>query len=249
MNDLKAQWEAEEKFSFKGWDFSHIDTRWDCPEPPWNYQKIVKSHLKNTDILLDMGTGGGEILREINHIYENTYATEAFAPNYELCKKELSSLGITVVQTHTDDKLPFENSFFDCIINRHESFDLNEVDRALKPGGYFITQQVGNKNDLEIAECLVGNFVPHSSKHTLSNYINTLEKLGYEIITKDEFLYSVKFFDVGALVYYAKIIVWEFPGFTVESHLDKLNCFQREIDEKGFIEGTGHRFLIVARKL
>ena len=45
----------------------------------------------------------------------------------------------------------------------------------------------------------------------------------------------------------AKIIVWEYPGFSVMTHLDKLLDCHREIEEKGFLEATGHRFLIVAR--
>lgn len=248
-NELIKQWEAEENFAFQGWDFSHIDNRWDCPNPPWDYQSIVKSHLKDTDILLDMGTGGGEVLLSIGHPYKRTYATEAYVPNFELCKRELSPLGITVAQTYIDDKLPFENEFFDFIINRHESFDLTEVNRTLKHGGYFITQQVGNKNDCEFSQMLIDGFVPHSSNHTVENYTNTLKQLGFQIMKIDEIHYPVKFFDVGALVYIAKIVVWEFPDFSVKKCLDKLFACQDEVEKNGFIKGTGHRFIFVARKL
>jgi len=58
----------------------------------------------------------------------------------------------------------------------------------------------------------------------------------------------VKVYDVGALVFMAKVIVWEYPGFSVNTHLDKLFECQRELEENGFLEATGHRFLIVARK-
>ena len=253
--ELIKQWKAEEKFAFQGWDFSHIDSRWDCPEPPWDYLAIIKTYLKDTDILLDMGTGGGEILLTIGHPHKNTYVTEAYEPNYELCMKVLSPLGITVARTYTDedfntdDKLPFEDNLFDVIISRHESFDLKEVDRALKPGGYFITQQVGNKDGVEYMQRLNDGFVSHSPTHTLTRYTDELSSMRYQIIDTDEALYPVKFFDVGALVYFAKIIVWEFPGFSVTSHLDKLLDCQREIDEKGFLQGTGHRFYLVSRKV
>jgi len=55
-------------------------------------------------------------------------------------------------------------------------------------------------------------------------------------------------FDVGALVYWAKNIPWQFPGFSVKTHLDQLLDCQREIEEVGFLQSTGHRFLIVAQK-
>ena len=247
--ELLQEWEIEENFAFQGWDFSHIDGRWDCPSLPWDYKTIVKSYLKDDHILLDMGTGGGEILLTINHPYKNTYATEAYAPNFELCKRVLSPLGITVAQTYPDDKLPFEKDSFDFIINRHESFDLEEVTRVLKPGGYFFTQQVGNQNDLEFFQMLNDGFIPRYSNHTTDNYTNTLTRLGYQIIVRDEVTFPVKFFDVGALVYYAKIIVWNFPDFSVKKCFDRLCECRREIETNGFLQGTGHRFLLGARKV
>jgi SAM-dependent methyltransferase len=253
--ELIKQWEAEENHAFQGWDFSYINGRWDEPNPPWDYISVVKTYLKDTDILLDMGTGGGEILLSLNHPYKNTYATEAYTPNFELCKKVLSPLGITVVQTYTDenlnadDKLPFDDDSFDVIINRHESFDLLEVNRTLRRGGYFITQQVGNKNTNEFMQRLNDvDFVFDRTRHTVERYTTELKDIGFSIVKTDEAEYPVKVYDVGAFVFYAKVIVWEYPGFSVKTHLDKLYDCQKEIEEKGFLDGTGHRFLIVARK-
>jgi len=93
------------------------------------------------------------------------------------------------------------------------------------------------------------DFVYSTPSHTLDNYVNTLSGLGHKILQTDECLYPVKFYDVGALVFYAKVIVWEFPGFGVEMHFDKLLECQRMVEEKGFLQGTGHRFLIVAQKV
>ena len=250
--ELIKQWELEEEFVLQGWDFSHIDGRWDSPGPPWDYRAIVKSYLKNTDILLDMGTGGGEILLTIGHPHENTYVTETYVPNFELCENVLSPLGITVIQTYNDEtrlgKLPFQNNFFDFIINRQEYFDLQEVDRILKRGGYFITQQIGNENNFELKQRLNGACDFRRPAHEMDAYANTLIDLGYQIIKAEQVQYPVKFYDVGALVYWAKCIVWEFPGFSVKTHLDKLFDCHREIMENGFLQGTGHRFIIVAQK-
>ena len=252
--ELIQQWEAEEAFAFQGWDFSHLNGRWDSSEPTWNYKEEINSYLEDTDTLLDMGTGGGEFLLTLGHPYIKTFATEAYKPNFELCMKTLAPLGITVKQTYTDenlnadDKLPFDNDFFDVIINRHESFDLNEVYRTLKRGGYFITQQVGNQSNRQLMQKLNDNYDPYIPHHTLDNYVESLSSLGFQIIKTDETIYPVKIFDVGALVFYAKIIIWEFPGFSVKTHLEKLLDFQHDINDKGYIESTDHRFLIVARK-
>lgn len=54
---------------------------------------------------------------------------------------------------------------------------------------------------------------------------------------------------MGAFVWFARIIEWEFPGFSVEKCFDRLLQMQKVIETDGKIEGTTHRFLIVARKL
>ena len=242
------RWEEEENLPLLGWDFSHIDGRWESPALPWDYTAVVREYLRDTDTLLDIGTGGGEVLLSLGHPHKNTSVTEAYPPNLELCRNKLSPLGITVAQTYDDDMLPFEDKSFDFIINRHESFFPSEVDRTLKSGGYFITQQVGNRNDRELAERLTDAFVPFFSAHRIENYADIFKGYGYRIIRAEEFHYPVKFFDVGALVFCAKAFVWEFIGFSVKSCLDRLFECQREIEENGFIQGTQHRFLLAAQK-
>ena len=46
-----------------------------------------------------------------------------------------------------------------------------------------------------------------------------LFKMGYSIIKTDEAQYPVKFYDVGALVFWAKVIVWEFPAFLTKHNV------------------------------
>lgn len=94
--ELKKEWESEEEFSFKGWDFSHISGRWKSEDLPWDYYSIVTPYLKATDTLLDMGTGGGEFVLSLGHPHDLTSITESYEPNVELCNRELAPLGITV---------------------------------------------------------------------------------------------------------------------------------------------------------
>ena len=247
---LLRQWKKEEEdFQLKGWDFSYLDGRMSSPNPPWDYKTIINSYLKSSDILLDMGTGGGEVLLTIGHPHKNTYITEAYEPNFELCKSKLSPLGITVKQTFCDDKLPFENEFFDFIINRHESFGLSEVSRVLKRGGYFFTQQVINRNCFELAQILNGKVELDIPNHCIEKYIEALEQIGFQVIIKDEVEVPVKFFDMDAVIFYAKAIPWEIPSFSVETHFEKLLKIQRMIEADGFFQATSGRFLLAARKL
>ena len=137
--ELLAQWREEANRGMKGWDFSHIQDRYLVDPLPWNYVERVKEFLRPGVRLLDMGTGGGEVLLSLRHPYQLTSVTEGWEPNLELCRKKLSPLGITV-KSYDSEKapaLPFGDDSFDLVIDRHESYDLAEVHRVLKNGGFF----------------------------------------------------------------------------------------------------------------
>ena len=247
---LKEEWIAEENAAFQGWDFSRLNGRWEEEALKWDYIEIVQEYLKSDDVLLDMGTGGGEILLTIKHPYHLTYVTEAYAPNAELCQKTLAPLGIHVYQVYGDynENLPFENEMFDVVINRHESFDMKEVNRILKPDGFFITQQVGSENNLNMRKALLPDAGQPFPNHTLENNINIIRDNGFNIILRDECFPAVKIFDAGAVVFYAKIVEWEYPDFSVERYFSRLTEIQKQIESNGFFENKGHRFIITARK-
>jgi len=248
--ELKTFWLSEEKKVFKGWDFSYIDDRTEEEPLPWSYDQIVKGYLKSDMKLLDMGTGGGEYLLTLKHPYENTYATEAYPPNVELCQKSLSPLGITVKQVFDDKELPFENQQMDIIINRHESFDMKEIARILKPGGIFITQQVGGSNNKALSKRLIREFEEViGCEHDLLHNQELVKKEGFEILKGEEYFPYLRFFDIGALVYFAKIIEWEFPDFSVEKCIDRLYDLEELREKQGFVESTEHRFILVAKNI
>ncbi|MGO1369196.1 hypothetical protein [Senegalia sp. (in: firmicutes)] len=84
-----------------------------------------------------MGTGGGEFLLTLNHPYKLTSVTETYKPNIELCKKKLTPLGIEVKQIIEDSNIPYSNDKFDIVINKHESFAINEVKKNIKKRWFF----------------------------------------------------------------------------------------------------------------
>lgn len=247
-NKLKEQWLLEENAVFQGWDFSHLDGRWSSDAIKWDYSEIILAFLNDGHVLLDMGTGGGEFLLTLNHPHHLTHVTESYPPNFDLCLKKLAPLGIDVKQVFDDNHLPFEDETFDIIINRHESFDMSELNRILKPKGIFITQQVGGENSVDLSETLIPGFVRRFSDHTLAKNVEIIKKQGFDILLQEEDFPKTKFYDIGAVVYFAKVIEWEFPNFSVESCFPELCELQRQLDEKGFIENSEHRFIIVARK-
>lgn len=239
-------WKAEEEHAFSGWDFSHLAGRQKSDPLPWDYRGEVLDGLKPEHRLLDMGTGGGEFLRTLAHPPENTAVTEGYAPNLALCRERLAPLGVDVREWSGDGPLPFADGLFDRVINRHECFSADEAARVLKPGGWFVTQQVGGQNCIDLRKRL--GFAPPPSAHDLAHNVELLRRAGFEILRAQECFNPCRFFDTGALVFHARVIEWEFPGFTVERCFDRLLDVQREIGARGFIEATEHRFLVVARR-
>ncbi|MBO4484968.1 MAG: methyltransferase domain-containing protein [Lachnospiraceae bacterium] len=250
IEKLRKEWEDEEKIAhIHGWDFSHIHGRYDEEDDlPWDYRQIIDEYLTDDMKLLDFDTGGGEFLLSLGHPYGNTAATEGFPPNVELCKETLLPLGIDFKPCDDESNIPFANNSFDIFINRHGSFDPKEAYRILKSGGLFITQQVGGQNDRELVEMVLPDVPRSHPELELSVQRKCFEEAGFDIIRGEETFRPIRFFDVGAFVWFARIIEWEFPGFSVEKCFDRLLKMQETIDRTGAAEGTIHRYLIVARK-
>ena len=74
------------------------------------------------------------------------------------------------------------------------------------------------------------------------------QEAGFRILRGEEAFRPIRFFDVGALAWFARIIQWEFPDFSVDTHLENLLDAQKILEEGGSIDGSIHRFLLVAKK-
>jgi len=240
---------AEANSEFEGWDFSYIESTGRMKEFPlsWNYRNEIIMRVKQAKSMLDMGTGGGEFLSTLTSFPKYTCATEGYEPNVEIARQRLEPLGIKVFKVKDDDKLPFEDETFELVINKHESYSENEVNRILKKSGIFITQQVGGLNDKEINELLGASEFEHYN-WSLKTANALLLKEGLNIIEQKEDITKTRFYDIGAIVYYLKAVPWQVPDFTVEKYFEKLVNIHNTIEENGYVDFTCHRFLIIAEK-
>ena len=243
-------WKAEERIAhIHGWDFSHIEGRYTQQDDlPWDYREVIEKYRSDRDKLLDIDTGGGEFLLSLCHPHENTAVTEGYAPNIALCRETLEPLGITVCEADAEKALPFADASFDLVLNRHGSFCAEEIFRVLKPGGVFLTQQVGAENDRALTQLLLGNVPLPFPENTLSNTVERFGKAGFTILEAQEAFRPIRFYDVAALVWFAHVIEWEFPNFSVKKCLPQLLAAQKILEENGCIEAMTQRFLLVAKK-
>lgn len=241
--------QEEEIAHIHGWDFSHIHGRYEEESDlPWDYEKIVRGYLFPDKQLMDYDTGGGEFLLSLGHPYNNTAATEGYAPNVEVCKERLVPLGVQFKECQNPKDIPFADEAFDVMINRHGDFEPNEIHRLLRENGVFITEQVGGDNDRDLVEMVLPNTQKPFPELYLKLQKKRFEDAGFQILKAEEAYRPIRFYDVGAFVWFAHIIEWEFPDFSVAKCFDELLKMQEIIDRDGFVEGTIHRYLIVATK-
>ena len=249
-NELVRAWKEEERIAYiHGWDFSHIEGRYqEDTDFPWNYRQVIQEYLTPEMKLLDIDTGGGEFLCALGHPYSNTAATENYTPNVQLCMQTLSRLGIDFRPSDGKGELPFEDGSFDIVINRHGDFNPYEIYRVLKPGGFFVTQQVGAENDRELVKLVCGKTALPFPEQYADKAAEAFREAGFSILRQEQCFRSIRFYDVGALVWFARVICWEFLDFSVDTHLENLWKAQRVLEESGCVEGRTHRFLLVAQK-
>ena len=236
------------KQEIQGWDFSFIEGRIQEEEPGWNYREIVSAWIKPEIYLLDMGTGGGEFLASLSALPESTFATEGYSPNVPTARKKLEPLGIQVIEISDTLKLPFDDHYFDLVINRHEAYAPKEVYRILKRGGRFITQQVGGENNFRLNELIQDNPTKSFEKWNLDNAVKELEIAGFEIDERVEAFPTTRFLDIGAIVYYLRMIRWQILDFTVDKYRERLFKIHQQIQIEGNLKVQSHRFYIEAIK-
>ena len=251
MNEMKKIWLSEEKAAYiHGWDFSRLDGRFNSSDDDldWDYRQLILDRIKPDMRILDMDTGGGEFLLSLGHPCDKTSATEGYPPNVKLCREKLIPLGIDFHEWRMGMALPFADESFDMVINRHGSYDIPEIWRVLKNGGIFITQQVGGDNDSELVQLLCPGKKPLYEGHYLGTELAKFREQGFTVTAGGECYRPIEFYDTGALVWFARVIPWEFGGFSVESCFDRLCMAQKLIEENGKVSGRIHRFMITAEK-
>ncbi|SDZ58965.1 Methyltransferase domain-containing protein [Evansella caseinilytica] len=236
---------------FSGWDFSFITGtgRVQSGLLPWSYGSMILPFVQNAGTVLDMGTGGGEFLANVRPLPDTVYATEGYKPNIPIASKRLTPLGVKVVPLEEDDALPFNDAYFDLIINRHESYSLREVRRIISDEGMFITQQVGGTDCSEINERLGVSVDEEYADWHLNTASKEIANHHFEIIDCQEAFPLQRFYDIGALVYYLKAIPWQVADFDTEKYMKRLYQIHQIIQTKGYFEVKQHRFIILAKAI
>ncbi|MEU8330540.1 class I SAM-dependent methyltransferase [Micromonospora sp. NPDC048839] len=231
-----------------GWGFDWLAGRATEERPPWGYAKLVADRMARADAALDVDTGGGEVLAEVPHPPKVLTATEGWPPNVEVARRTLRPLGATVVAVAPDSALPFRDNAFDLVVSRHPvRTDWAETARVLRPGGTYLSQQIGPGTMRELSEAILGPLPPPSQRHP-EQAIAAAEAAGLRVADLRRATLRAAFSDIGAVVWFLRKVIWTVPGFTVDRYRDQLRALHHRIAQEGPFLAHSQRFLIEATR-
>lgn len=238
--------------SVDGWDFSWLDGRATEERPSWGYQRLLGERLTRARAALDIQTGGGEVLAvavaRADPRPPMMIATEGWPPNAARARALLVPFGVTLVEPPEDAPLPFPDATFDLVTSRHPAtVHWEEIARVLTPGGSYFAQHVGDRANVELRELFLGPHEPNDHRHPDVEAAQAAHA-GLEVAQLRNERLELRFYDVGAVVWFLRKVIWAVPGFAVEEHRDRLLAIHEQIRRDGALRSTTSRTLIEARR-
>ncbi|MCX4764692.1 class I SAM-dependent methyltransferase [Streptomyces sp. NBC_01275] len=238
-----------------GWDFSWFEGRASEARPTWGYAVSLAGRLAGGSAVLDVQTGGGEVLdfalgRVAPEAPGLVVATEGWPANVAKATALLRPRGVAVVASPEDAPLPFADGAFDLVASRHPVRPLwGEITRVLRPGGTYFAQHVGPRSVFELVEYFLGPQpeAGSSARHPDRERADA-EAAGLEVVDLRAERLRVEFHDVAAVVHFLRKVVWMVPGFTVAAYRPRLRALHEQIEAEGPFVAHSARHLFEARR-
>ena len=243
---------AAERAPVAGWDFSWLDGRATEERPPWGYARMAVTRIERARAVLDVQTGGAEVFAEVlgraTSRPSTIAATESWAPNRSIATASLQRFGGTVAAADDTGPLPFPDGAFDLVLSRHPvDTRWDEIARVLDHDGRYFAQHVGPRTNLELTELFMGPQTPGDARDP-ARAVADAQANGLDVVDLREVSLRLEFFDVGAVVYFLRKVIWTVPGFTVAQYRDRLVALDARIRADGVFVSHAQRFLIELRR-
>jgi SAM-dependent methyltransferase len=209
----------------------------------------MAERMSTASASLDIQTGGGEVVARAAVVPRVAVATESWPPNVAKATALLHPRGVVVVADSDEPPLPFADDAFDLVTSRHPvTVWWDEIARVLAPGGTYFAQHVGPHSVFELVEFFLGP-QPQSgrdARHPDAD-VAAATAAGLEVVDLRFEQTRVEFFDIGAVVYFLRKVIWMVPGFTVEAFLPRLRDLDARLRSDGPFVAYSTRFLIEAK--
>ena len=233
----------------RGWNFEWLDGRATEERPSWHYSELLAERFERSRRVLDLQSGGGEMLASLPQLPPLLVATEGYLPNLVHAAERLRKRGVFVVGTDDQHELlPFGNASFDLVTSRHPiSTWWSEIARVLLPGGVYLSQQVGPDSVRDLSEFIMGPW-PNASARDPRFAEQEATDAGLVVVDLRRERLRTVFYDIGAVVYFLRLVIWIVPDFSVQRCRDRLWALHQQIQQDGQYVAHASRYLIEARK-
>ncbi|MFC3798872.1 class I SAM-dependent methyltransferase [Cohnella sp. GCM10012308] len=231
-----------------GWDFSKLKVLAEGAQA--DIYEDVKRICEKSDLLLDIGTGGGEAVLAIRDAALLLVGIDRSSGMIQTAQANLVRSGASNVRFVEMDaeQLDFPGRFFDIVTCRHAGFTARQVAKVLSRDGIFITQQVAEGDKLNMKQAFGrGQSYGEADGTLMRQYKLALAEAGFLDIQSMEFD-TVEYYrtpeDLIFLLKHTPII----PGFgQEEGDFEILRAFMEENRTEKGIRTNAKRFMIKAR--
>lgn len=224
----------------RGWNFSRMNVLRQAV--PWDYEDVVLRYLRPADQVLDVGTGGGERLARLAGSFGHGVGIDLDPAMVGLARRNSGAGNLEFLVG--SERLEGVTRRFDVIIDRHAPFDLAAVAAHLEPGGYFITQQVGERN----MACVKSALGQPANPPALQRQAISADGLRVLAFMEYDVEYVVR--DIESLVFWLNALDSahaDIDGSAALASAVALSAILAgNVDERGFVTNE-HRYLAVAQ--
>lgn len=235
--------------SVNGWDFRSV--RSVTEGAAWDYGAKVRDVCMPTDVLLDIGTGGGEALLPLAEAVRLAIGIDRSPDMIETARRHAARSSACHVRFACMDaeELTFPDGLFDAVICRHAPFHAGEVARVLTEGGVFVTQQVSERDKWNVKEAFGrGQAYGEPNGTLMRRCAEQLKEAGFTEIHCEEYdavEYMRAAEDLLFLLKHTPII----PCFgEIEGDAERFERFVALNRTEQGIQTNSARFLIIARR-
>jgi SAM-dependent methyltransferase len=204
--------------------------------------------LAGASAVLDVQTGGGEVFAEmlsrLDRVPLVAAATESWSPNVVVALGNLAPYGVSVTEVGDTEALPYASNSFDLVVSRHPTMiNWSEIGRVLRSGATYLSQQVGPGTNRELTQFMMGD-QPINRDRSPDVARREATAGGLEVVDLQRESLRVEFFDIAAVVYFLRKVIWTVPGFSVPRYRNELRRLHRLIEEAGSFVSHAERYLI-----
>ncbi|MFX3634686.1 MAG: class I SAM-dependent methyltransferase [Candidatus Pristimantibacillus sp.] len=238
----------DEVGTLNGWDFSKVKVT--AEGVKWDYYNEVIQRCKQSDRILDIGTGGGETLISIAHIASLLVGIDLSSVMIEKANENLVSSNQSNLQfiQMDADHLEFPERYFNMVSCRHSPFNAVEVAKVLVKDGLFLTQQVSEFDKFNLTQAFGRGQHTDPDGALKNRYMNELNEAGFLDIQSFEYdaiEYYTTYEDLVFLLKHTPII----PSFGQDHHdFEILQRFIMENETEKGIQTNSKRFMLIAKK-